>query len=97
VHFGLGDGLGLDVDAMHWMTNVWNAELSQISQARLSVAAQLGKLEVFGGVAANVYVADGMDESASFHPVYERRTSTSDGDAVVAWPSAFAGIRLRAR
>lgn len=97
VHFDVGDGLGLDIDAMHWMTNVWDAELSQISQARISLAAQLGNLEVFGGVAANVYVADGMDESASFHPIYERRTTLSDGDAVVGWPSAFAGIRLRAR
>jgi hypothetical protein len=99
-HFALADGpnaLGIDLDGMHWFTNVWDRDLSQISQLRASLAVPLGGFEVFAGAAANVYVSDEMDESASFHPVYERRTTTDGGKAVVAWPSAFAGIRLRAR
>lgn len=96
VHLPL-TGAAVDLDAMHWLTNVWDGELGQLAQARASVAVPLGAVELFGGVAANVYVADGMDESAGFHPVLARRTTTSGGDAVVGWPSAFAGVRLRAR
>ena len=92
------DGVAFDVDAMYWLTNAFDAKLDQISQLRASLAVPLGAgVELFGGGAYNVYIADGMDESASFHPVYERRTTTSGGNAVVAWPSAFAGVRLRAR
>jgi hypothetical protein len=81
---------------MSWITNVWDGELGQLSQLRASVALPIGGIEVFGGAAANVYVNE-MDESASFHPVYERRTTTDGGTSVVAWPSVFAGVRLLAR
>jgi len=97
VHFDAPSDLGIDLDGLHWMTNVWNTELSQISQLRASLTVPLGGFEVFGGAAANVYVSDGMDESASFHPTYAKRTTTSGGNTVVAWPTAFVGIRLRAR
>jgi hypothetical protein len=90
-------GVAFDVDALHYFTNVWDGELSQLSQLRASIAVPLAGLEVFGGASANVYVADEMDESASFNPHAERRTTTSGGKAVVAWPTAFVGVRLRAR
>jgi hypothetical protein len=105
-HVLVGAGLGVhlpsgsvafDIDALHYFTNVWDAELSQLSQLRASVAVPIGGLEVFGGAAANVYVADEMDESGSFNPVYERRTTTSGGHEMVAWSTAFVGVRLRAR
>jgi len=98
-HVALGGATSpaVDIDTMHWLTNVWDGETGQLSQLRASLAVPLGGVEVFGGAAANVYVSDEMDESASFHPVLERRTTTSGGTSVVVWPSAFVGVRLRAR
>jgi hypothetical protein len=105
-HVLVGGGLGttidlggpyVDLDAMHWFTNVWDGETGQLAQLRASLAWPMGNLEIFGGAAANVYISDEMDESADFHPVFERRTTTSGGRAVVGWPTAFVGVRLRAR
>ena len=97
VHLPSTGGVAFDIDALHYFTNVWDGELAQLSQLRASVAVPLGGLELFGGAAANVYVADEMDESDSFHPTLARRTTTSGGTPVVAWPTAFVGVRLRAR
>lgn len=92
------DGVGFDIDAMSWFLDAFDAGTDQLAQLRASIAVPLGAgIEVFGGGAMNVYIADGMDESASFHPTYERRTTTDGGNAVVAWPSAFAGLRYRRR
>ena len=98
-HVALGGATSpaVDIDTMHWLTNVWDGETGQLSQLRASLAIPLGGVEVFGGAATNVYISDEMDESASFHPVLARRTTTSGGTSVVLWPSAFVGVRLRAR
>lgn len=105
-HVMAGLGLGyhgslgvatLDIDALNWWTNVWNGELEQLDQLRATVAVPMGNFAVFAGAAANVYVNDGMDDSASFHPVVARRTMTDSGIHVVAWPSVFAGVRMFVR
>jgi len=92
-----GTRAGFDIDAMAWATDVWDGDTGQLSQLRASVAIPFGNVEVFGGAAANLYVTDEMDESASFHPVAERRTTTDGGTTIVGWPSVFAGVRLKAR
>ncbi|MBL9019341.1 MAG: hypothetical protein JNL83_34455 [Myxococcales bacterium] len=96
-HAGLSGGLGLDVDAMAWWTDVWNGNLGQLNQLRASVSVPVGGVEVFGGAAANVYVSDEMDESANFHPVRARTWTSDGGTTVVTWPSVFAGVRLSVR
>jgi hypothetical protein len=87
----------LDIDALNWWTNVWNGDLEQLDQLRATVAVPVGAVAVFAGAAANVYINDGMDDSASFHPVAARRTMTDSGVHVVAWPSVFAGVRMFVR
>ncbi|HEY4056886.1 MAG TPA: hypothetical protein VGM39_09760 [Kofleriaceae bacterium] len=108
-HVLVGAGLGVrlriaqavvvDVDAMTWLTNVWHLDSTdgQINQLKAMVAYPIAKnLEVFGGVAANVYVNSGMDESDKFH-ANGRKWLTDGGTTVALWPSAFAGIRVRAQ
>jgi hypothetical protein len=98
IHASLGSGVGLDLDAMNWWTNVWNGEVSQLNQLRATVSIPVGGgIELIGGAAANVYITNEMDESANFHPVVARRYESDSGIHVVSWPSAFAGVRLRAR
>lgn len=96
-HTDLAAGLTFDLDAMIWMTDVWNGNLGQLNQLRASVALPLGPVDVFAGVANNVYVSDTTDESKNFHPVLERTYMSDSGTHVVTWPTAFAGVRLRAR
>ncbi|MGE3761796.1 MAG: hypothetical protein AB7L94_06075 [Kofleriaceae bacterium] len=94
----LADNLTFDLDAMHWLTDVWDLELGQIDQVRASLSFPIAKnLELFGGVAANVYLTEHMDESANFHPTTTKTWKPTDTTTVVAWPSAFAGIRIRAK
>jgi hypothetical protein len=95
-HSSLGVA-SLDIDALNWWTNVWNGDLEQLDQLRATVAVPVGAVAVFAGAAANVYINDGMDDSASFHPVAARRTMTDSGVHVVAWPSVFAGVRMFVR
>lgn len=94
----IADRATLDVDALAWWTDVWAGKLSQLDQLRATVAIPLGPVEAIGGVAANVYVGRGMNESADFHP-WLARTLTSDTATthVVSWPTAFVGVRVRAR
>ncbi|HEY4179869.1 MAG TPA: hypothetical protein VGM90_23670 [Kofleriaceae bacterium] len=97
----LAEAIGVDIDAMHWLTNVSSANVipgaAQIDQLKATVGFPVAKnLEVFGGVAANVYVTDGMDESDKFHATGGRKWLTNGGTTVALWPSAFAGIRVRA-
>lgn len=87
----------LDLDAVNWWTDLWHGNLGQLEQLRATIAVPLGTVDLIAGAAANVYISDEMDESASFHPVLARRTTSMGGTEVVAWPSVFAGIRLRAR
>ncbi|MGE0550539.1 MAG: hypothetical protein AB7O24_14150 [Kofleriaceae bacterium] len=91
--------MGVDLTAMQWLTDIWDGEFGQINQLRASLSIPLGQsVEAFGGVAANVYVADVMeDNSENFHPKMARVFSPTESTTVVAWPSAFAGVRLRAR
>ena len=109
-HLLIGGGLGLhhaltrgaapitlDVDAMSWLTDVWNGHLGQLDQLRATVAVPVGGIELIGGAAANVYISDTMDESSNFHPVIARGYTSDGGTRVVSWPSVFAGIRLRVR
>ncbi len=95
----LGDSIGIDIDAMTWMTDVWDNELGQINQLRASLTVPLAaNIEAFGGVAANVYVADRMnDNSDNFHPVMARTYEPGDSTKVVLWPSAFVGVRVKAK
>ena len=96
-HADLTGGLGFDLDAMNWWTNVWDGELGQLNQLRASVSLPVGGVEIFGGAAANVYIGDEMDESANFHPVAARTVITDGGTNVVTWPSVFAGVRIKAK
>lgn len=96
-HTDLAAGLTFDLDAMIWMTDVWNGNLGQLNQLRASVALPIGPVDVFAGLANNVYVSDTTDESKNFHPVLERTYMSDSGTRVVTWPTAFAGVRLRAR
>jgi hypothetical protein len=91
--------LGLDIDAMHWLTDVWDLEYGQINQLRVSLSVPLAKnFEAFGGVAANVYVTDPMnDNSDNFHPVMARTYEPTDSTKVVLWPTAFVGVRVKAK
>jgi hypothetical protein len=95
----LGDSIALDLDAMHWLTDVWDKEYGQINQLRASLSVPLAKnFEAFGGVAANVYVADVMnDNSENFHPVMARTYEPTDSTKIVLWPSAFVGVRVKAK
>lgn len=96
-HAGMRGGMGFDLDAMAWWTDVWNGNLGQLNQLRASVSMPVGGVEIFGGAAANVYVSDEMDESADFHPVRARTWTSDGGTTVVTWPSLFAGVRLSVR
>lgn len=96
-HAAMRRGLGFDLDAMNWWTDVWNGNLGQLNQLRASVSVPVGSVEVFGGAAANVYISDEMDESANFHPVKARTWTSDTGTTVVSWPSVFAGVRLSVR
>lgn len=96
-HTDLTGGLALDLDAMSWWTDVWNGNTGQLNQLRATVALPLGPVDVFAGAAANVYVSDEADESKNFHPIWERSYMSDSGTRVVTWPTAFAGVRLRAR
>lgn len=96
-HADLAAGLALDLDAMSWWTDVWNGNTGQLNQLRATIALPVGPVDVFAGAAANVYVSDGTDESENFHPVWERSYMSDSGTRVVSWPTAFAGVRLRAR
>jgi hypothetical protein len=96
-HAALAGGLGLDVGAMNWWTDVWHGNLGHLNQLRASVSLPVGGVEVFGGAAANVYVSDGMDESANFHPIRARTWTSDGGTTVVTWPSVFAGVRMSVR
>ncbi len=93
------DKLGLDIDAMHWLTDIWDIEYGQIDQVRASLSVPLtSNLEAFGGVAANVYINDVMqDNSENFHPVMARTFEPTDSTKVVVWPSAFVGVRVKAK
>jgi hypothetical protein len=100
-HRNLSSGprpLTLDVDAMNWWTNVWEGELGQLNQLRVTVAVPVGAVDVFAGAAANVYISDEMDESEHFNPQFTaKRVMTDGGTQVVSWPSVFAGVRMHAR
>ena len=96
-HTDVASGITLDIDAMNWWTNVWNAELGQLEQLRATVAVPIGPVDLFAGAAANVYISDETDESQNFHPVWARNYMSDSGTKVVTWPSAFVGVRLRAR
>lgn len=87
----------LDIDAVNWWTDIWHGELGQLEQLRATVALPMGPVDLLAGAAANVYISDGMDESANFHPVAARRLGSDPGIHVVSWPSVFAGVRMRAR
>jgi hypothetical protein len=105
--FGLGihrrlttgqEPITLDIDAVNWWTDLWHGEFGQLEQLRATVALPMGPVDLLAGAAANVYISDGMDESANFHPVAARRISSDDSSVhVVSWPSVFAGVRMRAR
>lgn len=105
-HVLVGAGLGttfrlparttLDLDAMSWFTNVWNADLDQLNQLRATVAVPVGPIDIFGGIAANVAVTDRMDEVESLNPSFAKRYVSDGGTHVTAWPSVFAGIRVKA-
>lgn len=96
-HTDLVSGITLDIDAMNWWTDVWNGNTGQLNQLRASVAVPIGPVDLFAGAAANVYISDEVDESKNFHPVWERNYMSDSGTRVVTWPTAFAGVRLRAR
>ncbi|MFN0247484.1 MAG: LA_2272 family surface repeat-containing protein [Kofleriaceae bacterium] len=91
--------LGLDIDAMHWLTDIWDIEYGQINQLRASLSVPLAKnFEAFGGVAANVYITDRMnDNSDNFHPTIARTYEPTDSTKVVLWPTAFVGLRVKAK
>lgn len=84
-----------------------NARTETISRDRRSLrraelaagAVPLGQnVEAFGGVAANVYVTDVMnDNSDNFHPTMARTYDPTDSTKVVLWPSAFVGVRVKAK
>ena len=95
----IADTIGLDVDAMHWLTDIWDVEYGQINQLRASLSVPLAhNFEAFGGVAANVYVTDVMDDNTeNFHPVMARTYEPTDATKVVLWPSAFLGVRVKAK
>jgi hypothetical protein len=95
----LASALGLDIDAMHWLTDLRDVEYGQINQLRASLAFPIASsVEVFGGVAANVYINDVMqDNSMDFHPTIARRFEPTAETTVSIWGSAFAGVRLKAR
>lgn len=95
----IADSIGVDIDAMHWLTDVWDVEYGQIDQLRASLSVPLANnLEAFGGVAANVYVNDVMqDNSEDFHLVMARTFQPTDSTKVVLWPSAFIGVRVKAK
>ncbi len=96
-HAAMRGGMGFDLDAMAWWTDVWNGNLGQLNQLRASISIPVSSVEVFGGVSGNVYVSDEMDESANFHPVRARTYTSDGGTTVVTWPSVFAGVRLMVR
>jgi hypothetical protein len=96
-HTDIASGITLDIDAMNWWTNVWNGETGQLNQLRATVALPVGPVDLFAGAAANVYISDDEDESQNFHPVWARNYMSDSGTRVVTWPTAFVGVRLRAR
>lgn len=94
----LADKVKLDIDGMHWLTDLWDVEFGQIDQVRASLSFPIAdNFDLFGGVAANVYITEHMDESANFHPTTATTWHPTDTTTVVAWPSAFAGLRIRAK
>jgi hypothetical protein len=101
VHAALVPGsLGLDVEAMHWMTDVVGGDPDKnLSQLRASVSASLGPVDVFAGAALNVHVVtdDEMQASEDFHPVAARRFTSAGGTYVTVWPMMFAGARVPLR
>lgn len=105
--FGLGlhhrlsegpDPVTLDIDAVNWWTDLWHGETAQLDQLRATIALPVGSVDLIAGAAANIYISEGMDESANFHPIAARRLTGDDTSIhVVTWPSVFAGVRMRAR
>ncbi|HEY3803582.1 MAG TPA: hypothetical protein VGL61_13280 [Kofleriaceae bacterium] len=94
----IADRAGIDIDAVHWWTSVWTGSSNQIDQLRATLAVPIGPIDLLAGAAANIYVGDGMDENAGFHPVLERTLSGATASMqVVGWPSLFAGVRVHAR
>jgi len=87
---------GIDIDAVHWWTDVWSGSQNQLDQLRATLAIPIGPIDLLAGAAANVYVGDAMDERAGFRPLLAHTYSSSSTN-VVGWPTLFAGLRVHAR
>ena len=93
VHNNLG-GMALDLDGMCWQTHMFQDGVGILTQARATLAVNLGAFDAFVAAAYNVSIEDDGTE-APLKMTLARTIDTpmsSDVD-VHLWPSLSAGIR----
>lgn len=98
VGLGLGfhrtyGGTTLDLDAMAWQTHLFADGVGLLSQARATLAVDLGPVAAFVAAAYNVSVED-EGETRPVRTMFARTVDTSmSGVEVALWPSLSAGVR----
>lgn len=100
VHVPMQSGnraIGMDIEAMGWLTDVWHGKHGSLEQLRATVAVPLGPIEIIAGAAVNVGIDNVETANDAFHPVLAKRFASDGGVHVVVWPTVFAGLRFRAR
>lgn len=100
VHLPMQSGnraIGMDIEAMAWLTDLWHGNHGSLEQLRATVAVPLGPVEIIAGAAVNVGIDKVETANDAFHPVLAKRFVSDDGVHVAVWPTVFAGLRFRAR
>ncbi len=86
-------GTTLDLDAMAWQTHLFADGVGLLSQARATVAVDLGPVAAFVAAAYNVSIED-EGETRPVRTMFARTVDTSmSGVEVALWPSLSAGVR----
>jgi hypothetical protein len=89
--------LGVDIEAMGWLTDMWHGKPGSLEQLRATIAIPIGQVEIITGAAINVGIDRIETANVGFHPVVTKRFTFDSGLHVVMWPTVFAGLRLHLR
>jgi hypothetical protein len=92
VHRPVG-GMTLDLDAMAWQTHMFKDGVGLLSQARATLAVELGAFAAFVAASYNVSVEDQGTEAPVRTTLARMIDQPMSSVEVALWPSLSAGIR----
>jgi hypothetical protein len=92
IHRGIG-GAMLDIDAMGWQTHMFHDGVGLLTQARATLALDLGPVAGFIAASYNVSVEDHADMRPLKTTLARTIGEPMDGVDVALWPSLSAGVR----